>query len=183
MVVEINGDGLPDTITTEKRGDDWFVGLRFGGGGTSDLGIFDADPFGNVRVIGGVDLVGDGSEEVGIAIGAGAYTESVGFVRVRGCELLRLAFEDSSPASFLSGASAANFVGVLCMFGSGGPVVVEQFEFALVDGNADDPILEGGFIPYTLEGDFFRAGFGDGTTLTPEDLSKIALFDCGDLQL
>ncbi len=180
---DVDGDGLADVVVTEKRNDVWFVAVTFGRGGSADLGLFDADPFANVQVLGGIDFSADGSAEVALSIGGGAYTQSVAFVRARGCQLLRLAFEDSSPAAFLSGASIANVVGVVCVVAGPGPARVEQYEFVLIDGAADPLLYESVYRPYTIEGDFFVRQDGEGTVLSAEEVAAVGLFDCGGLGL
>jgi len=181
--VDVDGDGIADTIATEFKDDGWFLIVEYGRGGTSELGLIDADPGGSVRVLGGADFMADGREDVALVVGGGAYTQSIGFARSRDCELTRLVFEDSTPATFLVGSSVANFSGILCSFAPTSPPSVEQYFFSLVDGAADEFSFAGSFAPYELNGGVFVAGPGDETVLSAEELQRIGVFDCGDLSL
>lgn len=174
---DVDGDNELDTAFARRVGESWVVVVQYGGGGTATLPLTDSDPVSNVRVIGGVDFTSTGFQELAITVGSGAYTEQIGFVRSSDCELLRLAFESDAPAAFLSGASIGNFSGILCA-----PGLVEQYEFTL-NSDSEELIYEGGFSPYVLEGDTFVRGFGDGTTLTADELTSIKTFDCFGLEL
>lgn len=174
---DVDGDNELDTAFARRVGESWIIVVQYGGGGTATLSLTDSDPVSNVRVIGAVDFTSTGFQELAITVGSGAYTEQIGFVRSSDCELLRLAFESDAPAAFLSGASIGNFSGILCA-----PGLVEQYEFTL-NSDSEEIIYEGGFSPYVLEGDTFVRGFGDGTTLTADELASIKTFDCFGLVL
>lgn len=174
---DVNGDNELDTAFARRIGENWVVVVQYGGGGTATLPLTDSDPVSNVRIIGAVDFTSTGFQELAISVGSGAYTEQIGFVRSRECELLRLAFESDAPAAFLSGASIGNFSGMLCA-----PGLVEQYEFTL-NGDSEELSYEGGFTPYLLEDDTFVQGFGDGTVLSADELASIKTFDCFGLSL
>lgn len=177
VAADVNGDNELDTAFARRIEDNWFVVVEFGGGGSASLLLTDSDPVSNVRIIGPVDFTGAGTQELAVSVGSGAYTEQIGFVRARDCELLRLAFETDAPAGFLSGASVGNFSGILCA-----PGLVEQYEFTL-NADAAELTYGGGYTPFTLNGDTFVKGEGDQTVLSADELASIKTFDCFGLTL
>lgn len=177
---DLDGDGATDEVLTFNVEGVWSLGVRFQAGGSALVEIPDADPFTDVRSIGAVDLSDDRILEVAMALGGGAYTQSIGFIAFRNCALVRLMFENETPASFLTGASVANALGIFCSAG-----VVEQFEFTLADETAEDggPMFEGSFQSYQLIDDRFVAGASNESTLSEDELAAIDLLACGGLAL
>lgn len=173
---DVDGDALDDLTYVV---DNAMLVVELGGGGAVAVELVEAGGPSEVRSLGGADLVADGTEEIAVVTGGGAYSSEVGFVRFRDCELFELAFEDSSPARFLSGASVSNGESLFCR----GDGTVERYFWSIVDGEADDPEFEGGFEPFNIEGDVFVAYPGDGAVITAAEVAAIELFDCLGLVL
>ncbi len=164
----------------------------FGGGGGSVVDLVGVDPRSFVRVVGGADIMGGGVDDLVVVTGVGAYTEQIGFVRLSECDLFELAFDDSSPARFLTGASINNGEALICP----GDGTLERIHFNAIPGSdADgDPEFEAGFEPFRIDGNVVKrlapdgseGGQGipsEGVVLTLDDVSAIALFDCLGLEL
>ena len=136
--------------------------------------------------------MGGGVDDLVVVTGVGAYTEQIGFVRLSECDLFELAFDDSSPARFLTGASINNGEALICP----GDGTLERIHFNAIPGSdADgDPEFEAGFEPFRIDGNVVKrlapdgsaGGEGipsEGVVLTLDDVSAIALFDCLGLEL
>lgn len=177
--LDVNGDGTLEVAYAVRYELVWMLILEFADGQYASMPVVDAELFDNVRVVGGVRFRGDKSDDIALTIGGGAYTQVIGFARAADCDLERLVMEDGSPATFLSGASIANFSGVRC-----GTGLVEQYFFSLSGEDADgSPMFEGGFTPYNLSDLTFVEFPSDAAILTLAELQEIPTFDCFDLTL
>ncbi|MEZ5340500.1 MAG: hypothetical protein R2706_03360 [Acidimicrobiales bacterium] len=81
VMADVNGDDELDTAFTRRIDDQWFAVVEYGGGGSAFITLVDSDPVSNVFVIGPVDFTSTGSQELAVAVGSGAYTTEVGFIR------------------------------------------------------------------------------------------------------
>lgn len=192
LTADIDGDGLDDQIVTVQHGENWAVVATFGEGGGSVVDLVGVDSRSFVRVVGGADIMGAGVDDLVVVTGVGASTEQIGFVRLSECDLFELAFDDSSPARFLTGASINNGEALICP----GDGTLERIHFSIIPGSDDDgdPEFEGGFEPFRIEGNVVKrlapeGGDGaqgipnEGVVLTLDDVSAISLFDCLGLEL
>ncbi len=192
IIADVDGDGSDDQIFTVQHGENWAVVATFGGGGGSVVDLVGVDPRSFVRVVGGADIMGAGVDDLVVVTGVGASTEQIGFVRLSECDLFELAFDDSSPARFLTGASINNGEALICP----GDGTLERIHFSAIPGSDDDgdPEFEAGFEPFRIEGNVVKrlapdgseSGQGipnEGVVLTLDDVSAISLFDCLGLEL
>lgn len=180
--VDVDADGLTDTAYMLQSDTGWQAVVEFGGGGATATAMSGTNDFDQPFVMGEADLDGDGFNELGISVGNGAYVGLIAFLRVRDCDIIQLAFEDSSPAIFASGASAAGGEALVCD-GSGN---LEVYFFSLLPGlepGSPDAEYEGGFAPYKIEGDTVVAYPGDGASLSAADVDALELLDCLGLDL
>lgn len=180
--VDVDADGLTDTAYMLQSDSGWQAVVEFGGGGAATTPMSGTNDFDQPFVMGEADLDGDGFNELGVSVGNGAYVGLIAFLRVRDCDIIQLAFEDSSPAIFASGASAAGGESLICD-GSGN---LEVYFFSLLPGfepGSPDAEYEGGFAPYKIEGDTVVAYPGDGASLTDADVAAFELLDCLGLDL
>ncbi|MDA3039975.1 MAG: hypothetical protein O3C27_10705 [Actinomycetota bacterium] len=189
MSADLDGDGSEDQVFTVQHDEYWAMVATFGVGGGALIELVGVDPRSFVRLVGAIDIMGSGVDDLVVVTGVGAYTQQVGFVRLRDCDLLELAFEDSSPARFLSGASVSNGEALTCP----GDGTLERIHFTAIPGSDDDGDLEfeGGFEPFRIEGNVVKRLSPDGgsdipaegVVLTIDDVSAISLFDCFGLEL
>lgn len=176
---DLDGDGSPDDIVIVGDGETWQIGAELSAGGSVARAL-SSDPGTDVRVLSSIDLDGDGALSVAVVIGGGASNEVFVFVTLVDCSLEVVSRTDGSPATFLTGSSTANVSAVLCRSDDAGSVI-EQYEFALVDGGADEPIYQGTVRSFLVDdGVVIDEGASGGARLTPGELAAIDLFACGE---
>lgn len=181
MQADLDGDDAPDTVYTVQGAEGWTVVADLADGDRVMVELVGVDRRSFARVLGGADIMGEGTDDLVVVTSVGAYTEQIGFVRLADCELFELAFDDSSPARFLTGASISNGEALVCP----GDGTLERYFFSLIPGSDDDgePEFDGGFEPFRIEGNVVTGYPGDGASLTLDDVAAITLFDCLDLEL
>ncbi len=181
MSADLDGDGAPDTVYLVQHDEGWFVVAELAAGGGAQVDLVGVERRSFVRVLGGADIMGNGSEDVVVVTSVGAYTEQVGFVRLADCDLFELAFDDSSPARFLTGASVSNGEALYCP----GDGTLERYFFSAIPGSDNDgePEFEGGFEPFVIEDNVITGMPGDGASLSLDAVASIQLFDCLGLEL
>lgn len=180
--VDVDADGLPDTAYMVQTSAGWQAVVEFGGGGATVAALSGTNDFDQPFVIGDADLDGDGVNELAVSMGVGAYVGLVGFVRVRDCDIVQLAFEDSSPAVFATGASVGGGEALIC----NGDGTIDVYFFTLFPGSdagSPEAEYESGWAPYRMEGDIVVAYPGDGAVLSGADVAEIDLLDCLGLEL
>ena len=172
---DYDGDGQLDTaVTYQAAPDSWRLRITFADGGGADTAISEAEDFAPPRPIGGFDIEGDGTDEMFVAVGAGASTVQIGLFDVAGCIATRVT-EGGSAAVFPVGASIGNVSGLACP----GDGTIQRIFAQYVD----EDVYEGGFAPYVLEGAVLTAFPGDGAGFTAEEAFGLAVLDCGSLAI
>lgn len=177
--VDADGDGLVDVMTTYLAEGRWRLRMEVGAGGGSDVALADVSPATGAVAIGGFDIEGDGSEELLVKVGAGAYATLVGLYDWDECGIVPIVLDtvddtaDGSPAVFAVGASVGNFSTMTCdgsmLWTSEGSLLAGSDMFEVRD------------VPYTLVGNVLTQGHGDGAAVSTDEIPP--LFSCGDLTL
>jgi hypothetical protein len=174
VLADADGDGEDDRLVAYREADTAVVRIEPAAGGSVEAEIMeDPGPL-PVEPIGGHDLDGDGTDELFVTVGAGAYTFLVGAWTLDGCELRRVTL-DGLPAAFPVGASASNVVGLRCPDDGGLETVSASY--------VDEETYEGGFQPYELDGSELVAGPFAPAVFHGDEILDVARFACGDFSL
>ncbi len=113
-VGDLDGDGASDEPTAYLAGSEWHLHVTLSSGGGADIVVTEPSAdVGGVEMLGGVDVNGDGDDELWAKVGAGASVELVGLYDLAGCDLVA-ATRGGAPAVFPVGGSVLNVAGVRC---------------------------------------------------------------------
>lgn len=178
---DVDGDGKVDEIRTFLVGDsDWHLQVTLAAGGGADLHLATFDP-GAVAVLGGIDLDGDGSDEIWARTGSGASATILGLVSFADCSLKRVTFTGGDPVELAVGGSVGTASGVECSAPStpGGAVT------AYTASNTGDNEYQVTATTFALDGTVLvQRGSSSSTVSTNDPLFERATsFTCGDLHL
>lgn len=178
---EVDGDGKADELRTFLDGDSaWHLQVILAAGGGADLELAASDS-GAVAVLGGVDLDGDGADEIWARTGSGASATILGLIRFAGCSLTRVTFAGGAPVELAVGGSVGTASGVACASPSdpGGAVI------GYTASNTGDNEYQVTATTYALEGTVLvQTGSTSSTVSTNDSLFERATsFTCGDLHL
>lgn len=111
---DVDGDGKDDMLLSYLVGESsWHLQVRLSGGGGADLAIATSSP-GNVEVLGGADVNGDGRDEMWARTGSGASATILGLATFVDCNLVRVTFGGREPAELPVGGSVGTAAGVEC---------------------------------------------------------------------
>lgn len=171
-----DGDGENDRLATYKDGDNWWVGVEWSNGGSSRAIIDEA--FMGAAAAGGYDLDGDGNDEAFVSIYGPASGVMVGVFYRDGCDLAPVLDEDASaPFVFPVTGSIGFFSGASC--NSIGDISLISGE--LLDEEAGE--YEVSEVPYSFDSTSgtLSSGFGDGGSVTFDEIGDLSQLDCGDL--
>ncbi len=183
MAVDLDGDGSDEYVSVVAS-DGWHV-VAEGSSLSSSVQLSGGADTVEARLVGGADVDGDGSQELFVATGGGAYVTELALLGYDECGLFEYALADESPVRFYSGASVGNGEAVLCS----GDGLIEQFFWSLVPGSGDlgssdsDLEFEAGFVSYALSGATLEETEGQTSVVNTDAVSAIPLFDCLGLEL
>ena len=181
VFADVDGDAYLDKVSTMREEETWTVrvDLATGGGAAEAFGP-DVGAFDPVAAIGAFDIEGDGTGELFVKVGAGAYTSLVQVLDYEDCTITPITldtiddFGAGATAIFPVGGSIGNQSGLTC----DGTMLWTVYASLFGDGTSYE-VIE---IPYTLSGSVLTQGFGDGA-IVPVDEMTGPLFNCGDLTL
>ncbi|MFT7597713.1 MAG: hypothetical protein ACI8TP_000633 [Acidimicrobiales bacterium] len=179
-VADIDGDDALDNAFMAQAGGVWNLVVLLGTGEILQRPLAGTNDLDQPQVVGGADLDGDGFDELAVVMGYGAYVALVGFVRVRGCDLVQLRFDDGEPAIFATGASAGGGETLLC----NGDGTIERFFFNLMPASeGDEQTYDVGYQPFRIEGDVIVGEPGEGVALSATEVEALDLFDCLGIEI
>ncbi len=172
---DADGDGTDDELRTYRVGDEWHVQVELAADGGDDLVVPSFG--GNVGIIGGADVDGDGADEVWARTGSGASATIVGLARLVGCELVRVTFPAGDLAELPVGGSVGTTSGLACLEGGG----LTAYTATLAEGTTYDVAA----VTYRLEGTGLVETGIETTTVdaTDDAFLQDATFTCGNLTL
>ncbi len=181
VFADVDGDPYLDKISTFRQEESWTVrvDLATGGGAVAGFGP-EVGAFDPVAAIGAFDIEGDGTGELFVKVGAGAYTSLIQILDYEDCTITPITLDtiddagDGMTAIFPVGASIGNQSGLTC-----DGTMLWTFD-AMLSG--DGTFYEVMDIPYTLSGSVLTQGFGDGAIVDADEMTG-PLFSCGDLTL
>ncbi len=178
--VDVDGDDLLDLMTVFREEETWGLRIDVGvGGGVVEaiLDVFALDP---VAAIGGFDIEGDGSDELFVKVGSGAYATLIQLFDFEDCTITPITLDAIDDAN--DGVTA--IFGVGASIGTVSALTCDGTQLWTLDANLSDDgtfyeVME---VPYTLSGSVLTQGFGDGAIVAADE-SFGPLFSCGDLTL
>lgn len=178
---DVDGDGASDAMRTYRLADgDWHLQVALAAGGGSDLAI---TTFGesSVVVLGGADVDHDGRDEIWARTGSGASATILGLVRLRECELERVAFEGGDPAELPVGGSVGTASGVECDARAGSATHLTTYVASNIGGDQYEVTATA----HSLEGSVLvkRGSTTTNASIGDELFSRATGFSCGDLTL
>ncbi len=178
--VDVDGDALLDLMTVYRVEETWGLRIDVGIGGGVVEAILDVSALDPVAAIGGFDIEGDGTDELFVKVGSGAYATLIQLFDFKDCTITPITLDtiddatDGVTAIFAVGASISN-VNALNCDGT-------QLWTLAGDLSDDGTFYEVMEVPYTLSGSVLTQGFGDGAIVgVGEPFGP--LFSCGDLTL
>ncbi len=181
VFADVDGDAYLDKVSTYRQEETWTVrvDLATGGGAAEAFGP-DVGAFDPVAAIGAFDIEGDGTGELFVKVGAGAYTSLVQILDYEDCTVTPITLDTIDDAG--DGMTAIFPVGASIGFQSGMTCIGDMLWTFDAELSGDGTFYEVMEIPYTLSGSVLTQGFGDGAIVDADEMTG-PLFNCGDLTL
>lgn len=110
--LELDGVAGDDAATASLADDGWHLQVVLGDGGAADE-LLTTAPTDLARVVGPIDLDGNGTQELWVQVGTGAAATVVGLFRLDGCDLEPVLL-DGTPAEFAIGGTVTLLQGLAC---------------------------------------------------------------------
>ncbi len=178
--VNVDGDNLADLMTVYRVEETWGLRIDVGVGGAVVEAILDVFALDPVAAIGGFDIEGDGSDELFVKVGSGAYATLIQLFDFKDCTITPITLDTIDDAN--DGVTA--IFGVGASIGTVSALTCDGTQLWTLDANLSDDgtfyeVME---VPYTLSGSVLTQGFGDGAIVSADE-SLGPLFSCGDLTL
>ena len=181
---DVDGDGKPDTVKVYRLGPaaqivSWHVRVERNGGGVADLALSGQNPgAGAVKLVGGANAAGDGSDEIFVRVGSGASTVLVEAFAFRNCRVEALTL-NGEPLVLGVGGSVTHQDGVECTDADNDKSSdLVAYSAQSTDGKA----FRGTTKVYKLSGSTLTLSRTDDLTYTVPDKQHTG-FTCGSLTL
>lgn len=177
--VDVDGDGADDDVFDYRAGDEWHLRVELAAGGSSDI-VIAPTAAGEVDPIGGVDVDGDGGDELWATVGSGASATIVSLFRFDDCALGVVS--SGRGHEFAVGASVGSASGIECRSRPG-----DEYDVLFLQATSDDGrTYRTTTTPRRLDGDqLVSAGATTRGTVqaSSPDFDRYASFRCGPLRL